>query len=91
MKQNNRGEFKRVLRYPVSTEKSMKLMESENKIVFIVEQDAKKEEIKKAIEETFKVKVSKVNTSIQKGEKKAYIKLTKETPAIDIATQLGII
>ena len=82
--------MERILRYPLSTEKSVKLMESENKIVFIVEKKVTKEEIKKAIEEMFKVKVMKVNTTIQKGKKKAYIKLSAETPAIDIATQLGI-
>jgi len=82
--------MRRILEYPLSTEKSVKLMESQNKIVFIVNNKAKKLEIKKAMEETFKVKVLKVNTSIQKGKKKAYIKLSPETPAIDIATQLGI-
>ncbi len=82
--------MERILRYPLSTEKSVKLMESENKIVFIVEKKVTKEEIKKAVEEMFKVKVMKVNTTIQKGKKKAYIKLSAETPAIDIATQLGI-
>ncbi len=82
--------MKRILEYPLSTEKSVKLMESENKIVFIVGMKAKKSEIKEAMEETFKVKVLKVNTSIQKGKKKAYVKLSPETPAIDIATQLGI-
>ena len=79
-----------VLKHPLSTEKSVKLMESENKIVFIVENKAKKSEIKREIEDLFKVKVTNVQTMIQKGKKKAYIQLSKETPAIDIATQLGI-
>lgn len=79
-----------ILLYPLSTEKSVKIMEAENKIVFVVSNKSKKIEIKKAIEEMFKVKVLKVNTSIQKGKKKAYIKLSPDTPAIDIATQLGI-
>ena len=79
-----------ILLYPLSTEKSVKLMESENKITFIVQKKAKKVEIKKAIEESFNVKVLKVNTSIQRGRKKAYIKLSPENPALDIATKLGI-
>jgi len=74
------------------TEKSVRLMESENKLIFIVERKAKKEEIKKAIEEAFKVHVTKVNTLItSKGLKKAYIKLARDTPALDVATQLGLI
>ncbi len=82
--------MERILHYPLSTEKSLKLMEKENKIVFIVEKKARKQEIKKAIEEMFNVKVININTSIQLGKKKAYIKLAQETPAIDIATKLGI-
>ena len=61
-----------------------------NKLIFIVDKKAKKPEIKKAIEEIFKVKVLKVNTLITKGKKKAYVKLSPDTPAIDIATQLGL-
>ena len=80
-----------ILKNPISTEKSIRMMESENKLVFEVEKKATKEEIKKEIEELFKVKVTKVNTSItRKGNKKAYIKLSDETPAIDVATQLGL-
>ena len=81
----------KVIKHPLSTEKGIRLMESENKLVFAVDRKANKTEIKKAIEEAFKVKVSKVNTLITpKGEKKAYIKLSDETPAIDVVTQLGL-
>ncbi len=80
----------KVIKYPLSTEKSVRLMESENKLVFVVSRDAKKQDVKKAIEEMFKVKVLKVNLLINGNEKKAYVKLSEETPAIDIATQLGL-
>ena len=79
-----------IIKYPLSTEKSVRLMESENKIIFIVHKKATKPEIKKEIEEQFNVKVEKVNTMIQKGLKKAYIKLSPENPAIDIATKMGL-
>jgi len=80
-----------VIKYPLTTEKNVKLMQSENKLVFIVDRKARKHEIKKAVEETFKVKVDKVNTLIlPSGKKKAYLKLSMDTPAIDIATQLGL-
>ena len=80
-----------VLKYPLSTEKCIRLMESENKLVFVVDKKATRQGVKKSFEEMFKVKVEKVNTYISpKGLKKAYIKLSKETAAIDVATQLGI-
>ncbi len=83
-------ESHKVIKYPLSTEKSVRLMESENKLVFVVSRDADKPDIKKAIEEMFKVKVIKINTSIEGSRKKAYVKLSPDTPAIDIATQLGL-
>jgi len=81
-----------ILKYPMSTEKSVKLMQAENKLLFIVSRDATKPEIKDAMESAFKVKVAKVTTQIMpNGKKKAYVKLKPEHPAIDIATQLGMI
>lgn len=80
-----------IIKYPLSTEKSIRLMEAENKLIFVVDKKATKQDIKAAIESVFKVKVAKVNTFISpNGEKKAYIKFSPETPAIDIATQLGL-
>ena len=80
----------KIIKHPLSTEKSIRLMESQNKLVFVVDIDADKKMIKKAVEEMFKVKVEDVNVYIQKGIKKAYVKFAKENPAIDIATQLGL-
>ena len=81
-----------IVKYPVSTERTIRLMESENKLVFIVDRRAKKPEIKKALEDLFKMKIKKVNTFITRdGDKKAFVKLSKETPAIDVATQLGML
>ena len=81
-----------ILRYPLATEKSIRLIESENTMTFIVEIKASKADIKKQVEDLYKVKIVKVNTQITpRGTKKAYVKLTKETPAIDVATQLGLI
>ncbi len=80
----------KIIKYPLSTEKSIRLMERENKLIFVVDMKANKKEIKKAIEELFKVKVTKVNTLLIGGEKRAYVKLSMENPAIDIATELGL-
>ena len=80
----------KLVKYPLSTEKSIRLMESQNKLIFVVDIDADKKMIKNAIEEMFKVKVDNVRTYVQKGEKRGYVRFSNENPAIDIATQLGL-
>ncbi|MDD5417961.1 MAG: 50S ribosomal protein L23 [Candidatus Nanoarchaeia archaeon] len=83
--------MKNVLKHIVTTEKSVRIMEAENKIIFVVDMKAKKPDIKKAIEETFDVKVNKINISItSRGLKKAYIQLKPESSAMDIATKFGL-
>ena len=80
-----------IIKHPLSTEKTIRLMEAENKLVFVVDRKATKLEVKKAIEELFKAKVTGVRTHLtSKGEKRAYVKFSVETPAIDIATNLGL-
>ncbi len=74
----------------VLTEKAFRLMEKENKLTFIVRREATKKDIKRAIESLYKVRVDKVNTLITiRGEKKAYVKLSPEYSAIDLASKLG--
>jgi len=80
-----------VLLYPITTEKAIGMIELENKLLFVVEKDATKPEIKEEVERLFKVKVGAVNTKISpKGIKHAYIRL-KEGKADDIASQLKIV
>jgi len=62
-------EARDILRKPVVTEKTMALLEG-NKYTFLVDMKANKSEIKKAVEQVFKVKVEKVNTLIVKGKPK---------------------
>ncbi len=81
-----------ILKYPHLTEKSISLVERENKIVFIVDRKANKKDIKEAFEKTFAVRVDKVSTLVtMTGEKKAFIKLKPEFKAADVAVKLGII
>ncbi len=81
----------KVIKYPLSTEKSIRLMEAENKLIFVVDKKSTKKEIKKAIEDMFKVMVVSVNTFVNAdGEKRAYVKFSAKNPAIDIATQMGL-
>ena len=84
-------EIYNIIKYPLSTEKSIRIMESENKLIFVVDKKATKKEIKKAIEDMFKVEIDDVNTFINAdGEKRAYVKFSRKNPAIDIATQMGL-
>jgi large subunit ribosomal protein L23 len=84
-------EIQTVIKYPVSTERTLRTMEAENKLLFVVDKKATKADVKKAVETLFKVKVVDVNTYIIGGKKKAYVKLNLANPAIDIATQLGMV
>ncbi len=81
-----------ILMYPHLAEKSMKMVETENKLVFMVRRNARKSQIKDAIEKAFDVKVTKVNFEItMAGQKKAYVKLSPESSASDIATRMGMV
>jgi len=56
---------------PIITEKAT-LLSEKNKVVFRVAQDASKDEIAAAVEELFKVKVTKVNTINVLGKTKRF-------------------
>jgi len=60
-----------IIRGPVVTEKSTQ-GSMYNQVTFTVDGRASKPEIKKAIEELFKVKVKSVNTLIQPGKVKRF-------------------
>lgn len=59
-----------VLQGPMLTEKGTLMKETENKVLFKVATGANKIEIKKAVEEIFKVKVDRVATINYLGKKK---------------------
>ncbi len=81
-----------VVMYPVMTEVASRMLEAENKLVFVVSLKASRADIKRAIEELYEVRVEKVTTSITtKGEKKAFIKLYPDYKAADVAVKLGIL
>ncbi len=82
----------RVLKFPHLAEKSMNMVEFENKLTFIVRREATKTQIKDAVENLFDVKVLKVQTEVtSKGAKKAYAKLSPEHSASEIASRLGMV
>lgn len=81
-----------VIRYPMMTEVTNRLLEAENKLVFVVNKKATKRDIKIAVEELYEVVVDKVTSAITpEGKKKAFVKLHPDYKAVDVAIKLGIL
>jgi len=81
-----------ILKYPLITEKAVNMIEAENKLVFVVDRNATKTSIRRAVETVYKVKVNKVNiVRDMKARKKALVSIDKKFKADDIATKLGVI
>ena len=81
-----------VILYPVMTEVASRMLEAENKLVFVVNLKASRNDIKQAVEELYEVRVQRITTAItHKGEKKAFVKLTPDFKAADVAVRLGIL
>ena len=59
-----------LIKAPIITEQTASLGENLKQVVFKVDLSANKREIKKAVEELFKVEVLKVTTSVVKGKTK---------------------
>ena len=80
------------IKFPLTTESAMKKIEDNNTLVFIVNLKANKRQIKTAVKSLFDIEVAKVNTLIRPdGEKKAYVKLSADYDALDVANKIGII
>jgi large subunit ribosomal protein L23 len=79
-----------ILLKPFVTEKSMLQIERDNKIWFIVNEKATRDQVKRAVEEISEMKVSNVNILRDKEGKKAIVKISKDFSAEELATKLGI-
>jgi large subunit ribosomal protein L23 len=85
-------DIQQVIKYPLVSEDAVTLIEAENKIVFIVDADASKNDIRRAVEELYEVRVDRVNSVVTpEGRKKAYVKLAPDHKASDLAVRLGIL
>jgi len=81
-----------VILYPLMSEVTSRIIEKENKLVFIVNIKSTKKDIRRAVEELYQVKVRDINVAItRKGEKKAFVKLEPDYSATDIAIKMGIL
>lgn len=85
-------EYYDVVQYPVITEKAVDLISSQNRLTFIVDKKATKRQIKEAVEKLYNVKVKTINTLLDRqNRKKAFVTLSKENNAQDVANKLGIL
>jgi len=81
-----------VIKYPTMTERSVYMIENENKLVFIINREATKNQIAYAIKELYQVEAKEINTLINRqGEKKAFIKLKEGFSASEVAIKLGLL
>jgi large subunit ribosomal protein L23Ae len=81
-----------VIKFPLTTESAMKKIEDNNTLVFVVDARADKRKIKAAVAALYDVAVAKVNTLVRPdGAKKAYVRLTPDYDALDVANKIGII
>jgi large subunit ribosomal protein L23 len=76
---------------PYVTERTFDQIERENKLCFIVDDKATKRQIANAVEALYEVKVRAVNTSRTIKGKKAFVRLTEESSAAELATKLGLV
>ena len=91
-----------IIRRPVITEKGLGVKETESTLVFEVAVRATKTEVKEAVQQIFKVKVSSVRTSNFQGKerrrgryagyrpdwKKAYVKLKEGEKMVEYAAHV---
>jgi len=81
-----------IVKRPLTTESAMKKIEDNNTLVFIVDVKANKPQIKAAVRKLYNIEAQKVNTLITPNHtKKAFVRLSPDFDALDIANKIGII
>lgn len=77
---------------PIASETTMKKVDESNMLVFMVDIRANKNQIRTAFKKLYNAEVQDVNTLIRPNNtKKAFIKLTPDSDALDIANEIGYI
>lgn len=80
-----------VIKFPFVSEKAGMMLENENKLQFLVDLSATKDQIKAAVENEFDQEVTTVRTMVtMKGEKKAIVSFANENSAEEILSRLGV-
>ncbi|MCD5409806.1 MAG: 50S ribosomal protein L23 [Methanocellales archaeon] len=79
------------IKHPYITEKATIQIDANNKLQFLVNVGATKNQIKREIENMYEVTVTDIKTMMTpKGRKKAIVTLSHEDSAEEIATRLGV-
>ncbi len=81
----------KILIRPYVTERTFEQIERENKLCFIVDDKATKTQVASAVQALYEVRVVNVNTSRTVKGKKAFVRLSDESRASDLATKLGLV
>ena len=80
-----------IIKFPLNTESAMKKMEDDNTLVFVCDVRSNKRQIRDAVKRLYDVDALKINTLIRPdGYKKAYVRLTADADAMDIANKMGL-
>jgi large subunit ribosomal protein L23 len=80
-----------VIKFPFVSEKAGMMLENENKLQFLVDLSATKDQIRAAVEKEFGQEVAAVRTLVtMKGEKKAIVSFANENSAEEILSRLGV-
>ncbi|GLT28825.1 hypothetical protein SLA2020_037290 [Shorea laevis] len=88
----NKLDHYQILKYPLTTESAIKKIEDNNTLVFIVDIRSDKKKIKNAVKKMDDIQAKQVNTLIRTdGTKKAYVRLTPDYDALDVANKIEII
>ncbi|XP_027077805.1 60S ribosomal protein L23A-like [Coffea eugenioides] len=81
-----------IVKYPLITDLTMRVMIENNTLTFVVDKRADKNNIKAAAKKMFKIETKKVNTLIMpSGNKKAYLTLIPDQKAVEVAKKIKII
>ncbi|KAL0593507.1 60S ribosomal protein L23a [Plecturocebus cupreus] len=91
-RRRNKLDHYAIIKFPLTTESSMKKTEDNNTLVFTVDVKANKHQIKQAVRKLCDMDVAKGNTlTWPDGQKKACVRLAPDYDALDIANKTGII
>ncbi|MGL5540440.1 MAG: 50S ribosomal protein L23, partial [Erysipelotrichaceae bacterium] len=74
--------YRDIIIRPIITEKSMKLMDADNKVTFEVAKGSNKTEVRQAVEAIFNVKVEKVNIANVRPKTKRMGRYVGQTNAV---------
>ena len=92
MKKGEKLKRYEIILYPLITEKAINMIETENKLCFIVNKRADKKTVKEAIEKNYNIKVDGIKVlNDRKGRKKAIVKVNEKFKADELATKLGVL